>query len=1001
MPSFSTFSGVYPDSFMVLDNTKESNYFSFALPTLTYNNGYKFYEANRHRKYPYYVAIEDNNNTTLPSEFNPDNIVMKQMFGVHFFNKPFNIDFKKGFVGCKDIPLFNYCSVDPADRRRLVYSDKNSVKVTLPSVIMFNILNGVNVPVVYVDGKRIYFYSDEKSMTYDSSSDDYKANPYTYTNIKFERRAFTPVPYKKVFDIPNEDATNGSFYYSRLGENSFIQVTAQQFPNYDGYEHIDYTILTPEQFNKDTFYTIVNNSYVRQNQFNQSIADDYKYYRKMQLYILDTKYGKYSLTPTQSNPGNNNKEIPIFRNLDEILWWDGIVEHGISTSVNYSNVDGEIVDNLLPNDEKYKVYDKGEYQYVISENNETVIEAEDGYTSVNKTINNGISISSKDDLISFGSIDDGIGVSFRLGEEDNKAKDVYFFYYIDEEQGFGNCDKYDYLTLSKFNTGEGNVPPYTSNPAQDRTCITRKESNYPLDWSIVDTYNGGWKINSEKMPELFTRNSTELKKYPGYIANFTTSFDTFRVSAKSSNNIKMMLYGDDTTQGFYETGADDKLNNYRFFAIMDYNNTRAITPVYDNRTILANTVSYICSSQAELDTFQTVFDFSSIRGINNKVDDKYVYLWPQKPIRGKHNEDGAVYDILSSPYLTNYSFEFSAGSLATKTYTEPDTNGNPVQVPMTQAEFPNYGLNELRTFTANATYTIDLKLANNIPYDTLGYGIEYIKFKDFKYTGDYTYTELYNLPSWQQALSPLSTVQLGQQKYVSWYGDGYDFINNIYIYHEYSDVCGKRLKPAYNFQNGLQWFPTFGYPKSIHVAKADVENPTSADDYEEISLYCREQYNPGVPYPLTEESLTAYNVNTSELTRIKTTLKDKKIFYNRTEIEVFTCLARVIKINPTIVFKNETYPNGISMSAFRGNYFSIKDVTGLKKITTEYSHLPILQLNPDDPDDQEVIDNTFFSNSNSNNNANNYETNTNSHNNGTNSGTNTNANNENTDIQER
>lgn len=958
--SLTLFSGIYPDGFMTLDNTKESNYFGFSLPTLTYkDDNYTFYEINRHRKYPYYIGIEDNNGTTLPSEFHPDNIVMKQMFGVHFFNKEFKIDFKRGIIGCNNIPLYYYSSINSDNRTIIEYSDKNGVRVQLPSVIMFNILNGVNVPVVYVDGKRIYFYSDEKSMTYDSSSDDYKANPYTYTNIKFERRAFTPVPYKKVFDISNTDATNGQYYYAKFNENTFIQVTNEDFPDYDGYENISDIILTPEQFKTDTFY-IKNddNTYTKQIYFNQDKADNHKYYRKIQLYIIDVKYGKYNLTePTQANPGNSDKEIPMYRKLDEILWWEGITEHGISTIVNYANENGEIIDTLEPNDEKYKVYDKGEYQYIVTDNDETVIEAEDGYTTVNYVVNNRITISNDSNIMSFGSIDDCIGISINTGEDTSNIRNIYLFYYLDKDnpKQYGNKNNYNFLSLEDFNEEEGNVPPSCGGkyPVQKRKWIEGKDSNYPFDWLVEDPYNGGWKFDTKKIPELLTRKGSELNEYPGYLLTLSGNTDnSIKLSTKMYSIFKTILYGNNNDiAGYYEKGAIDRLNNFRFFAVVDYKNSRAVTPLFDPRTIHINRLSKICSTESEFNGINNRTDFIRIRRSPATRKD-YFYIWPQKPIKGKSYEDGAVYDILSSPYLTNYPFTIKLGSVEKKTYTTIDEEGNEVQKQMDESAFPFSSTNEFYDFKTNATATIDLSAINNDNKDSFytvnGYCIEYLKFKDYKRVGEYSYEELYNYPSWHQAITPGTGVSLGQQIYVAWHGDGYKPGASEDQYD--SAVCGKTLEPMMEWTSmGQIYHPTFGYPKSIYIATID--EPTEVGHYQEYNLNCTENYvtsEGSVPYPV--DNIGFYVINKTELETIKTSLRNSKVFYTD-EIVIFTCTARAIKVNPT-------HPNifGISMESWQR--FLIEDATQLKKYTTNSEYMAILPLGENSPD----VTTTFFSN---------------------------------------
>ena len=994
------FTGIYPDEFKELDDSKETSYVNFDLPTLTIvedNNGEKiFYPkvVNGNRKYPYYVAIQDNNGSCLPPEFNPDDVRLYEMFGVHFYEKPLVIDIKEALSGCKKYTFYDYCGIgedeetleDNKKGKRLCFTTRSINKLKMPGFIIVNILNGINVPKVYINDDRQYIYTDRK--TFDDRTNN---NLDDYKNIIFERRVFTPEPYKKVYKINNTDI----FYYIPFRSNSFeiINVVSD---SYTGYEQI--LNLTEDEFKNGKFYIKNNENYQIVKQYSQGTI----YYIKIQLYIRNTIYGEYRPYEIYDIKYGTNvpNKILTYRKNNELLWKEPEVKYGIEIGNEYVDSDGEVIDSIqYVEPEKYIFADNGNFQYIQLTSDETTITADDGYTqeSINYSDTDTIGINGN---LYFGSRDDAF--TFNLGLENEIVEDTsdnnfdatcYLFYYLEDEnkKDFMESDlyrdvkinsNYPAMTFQKFCEGDNNIPPLNIKgqeiqspslqleyPIQNVNLIPEgKYSNYPYDWVEKDNFSSGYKFKAQNMPSLFKK-STNLKAYPGYIGKINVNKNELRFKIKGTK-FGVMLYGGMTTYpddagipggkyledipGMYEDNPLDKNTNFRFFAVTDINNKRMVSPLYDQRTIHVSYLHYVCFDDTpqgphpgKYETFSNFKDKADyyIQGQTDGTKDghsgqyskDFIYIWPQRPSKGSYYETNAVYDILEMPNLTNYEFSLSTIFPKKKVVVRYNEEGEKEEVEMDQTNFPDASYNEFWDYDTNSTIKIDLTTLDENSYEEKGYGLAYIEFRDYKETSKYSITDLENYSN--------AKIGVSNGTYVTFYKE--------------KEVINGRLEPTY----------CEGWPKEIYYYDiVEDQSEVNADNYmnyyiinynEETSKnelvkpisYSSEEtyYDVKNSYSLTNIFFTRYpkkdffdkGNNATILSIIKIHYNNLKLFKGEGEgrYSFFTCKARALKINTKLF--------GDNLILEKWTNFLFKDATNMNKYATTSVYMAVKEMTYD------------------------------------------------------
>ena len=971
------FAGVYPDEFKDLDDLKETSYVNFELSTLTIvenDNGQKiFYPkvVNGNRKYPYYVGIQDNNGSCLPPEFNPNDIKLYEMFGVHFYEKPLTIDIKESLSGCKKYIFYEYCGIANDDSslpisdmgKTLCFTTRGINKLKMPGFIVVNVLNGVNEPKVYINDIRQYTYIDKKMF-----DDTNKNNLDDYKNILFERRVFTPEPYKKVYKLNNSD----TFYYIKFRTNIFKNIEEDfRLPYsedetekkiYDGYEEI--TDLTLDEFKGGKFYIKINETIY---QIAKQYYPDTIYYVKIQLYVKDTIYGIYRPSEVHdvNYDGRESNKILIYRKNNLLLWKEPEIRYGITVSNDYVDSEDEVVDNI-PYDEveKYTCTDNGGFQYIQLNSDETTITVDDGYTQENFThsdtdtigINGNLYFGSNYDSMTF-----NLGLEYEIDETNTLNVDdlnvtSYLFYYLEDENKKNfkdikqysdkkfNENNYPVLTFQKFCTDEKNIPPMyklaqevqdaslmEEYPIQDKNLIPEgKHSNYPYDWVEKNNFGTGYKFNLEDMPSIFKK-ATNLKTYPGYIGKINVNSNELRFKLNSTK-LGSMLFGgrviangvNHPVDGMYEDNADNHMNNFRFFSVTDVNNKRIISPLYDQRTIHVSYLHYLCYDNWEEHGNNQYENFSNYNnditwyedgqyGVNYNGENhtgqftkSCIYVWPQRPSRGRGYENNTIYDILEMPNITNYEFSLSTIFPKRKkiTYTE---NGTEHEVEMNEQTAPDASYNEYWEYDTNATIKLDLTALDENSYETKGYGISYLEFRDYKDALTFSLKDLEK--------EGLSKPTADRNYYVTFYREPSvraGWPDKIIYYNEVT-VDETTFSEYYVIDNG----------EFVHTETYD----------EEATYYNVHNGNAIIntlypAYPLAEGTGSfadeiIKNMNLGVLNAIRSRYKRRAIFTDQNNKKTFTCKARALKINTELF--------GDNLILDKWTNFLFKDATNISK----------------------------------------------------------------------
>jgi len=319
----------------ILDAGLEENETVFYLPTLmkTLVNDVWVYtpymDNNNNYKYPYYVAIKDNNNIALPSasiseginNFDneqsgyPDQVRIDKLFGVHFLNKPLYLSFVRVWHPLNDIPLYmdggnttltdpqyinmngfaaGYCCNSLSHHPNIV-KNNFSVAVTEQSTIEDSEIrqliycgNGTNDAIYgeYVYNSNYtptYQYTQIENGSNSFTSNDGYGNSYTQyldsNAITFEGTKFLH-SHKYYIDDPDElhlSLTNPDNIRGNIAVYSYVKA---------GDESVDeYTLLYP----LDEL---------------QSIAGQYRYTTLPQIYEPNTRLDVCDLYSTETSWSN-------------------------------------------------------------------------------------------------------------------------------------------------------------------------------------------------------------------------------------------------------------------------------------------------------------------------------------------------------------------------------------------------------------------------------------------------------------------------------------------------------------------------------------------------------------------------------------------------------------------------------------------------------------------------------------------------------------------------
>lgn len=648
MPNFIT----TPYQIKFFDNTKENNSFRFGLATLTVisNNDVPQFDVkvvSNRRKFPYFTGVEDNNGSTLPNTLDKTiDPVLSSMYGVHFYDKPLDLQSYYTVVGAINVPFYSRPTVNTNDGS-ISWSSRNVGYANTPSVLCFNALNGIDEPYVTVDGDRVNIYRDNKKVA------DTSDNPDDYKNIKCERRAYTPTPYRRVYDYSD---TNRDYYI--IGNN--------------GFELIDRTQITDDD----------------------------------EIYTIDSKYGEYRKKGVSTNTAN---KIPHYKNKDVDLWKNPIIEHGIEVDSEFTDKRGNVVsDGTLFNDD-------GKYQYVLLPYTSTEIVANDNYHEVIREIITDTAVNASG-ITLLNELQDTIVFKYS-GSDDNltqSTKKVYFYYYLetpDKVPDYGDNIIYygnpngamreHYYRYMDLPTYLGNLP-YTLDEDIAKYFVNisgeNYTTNYPYDQLTADDSDGGWKYTleeSRRFPCLFNIEESKLRHYPGYFYEMTVSGDSdISLNLRSYLNLYSTPGGttldnyelniaydvdDNTGQSQNEGIINGELNNLRFFTLTVSGDKRILSPVIDYRCI------------------------------HIAITTDYLYIFPQRPTDGTKWANGSYYDILEMPYLTNYKFQLILGTASLK----PVEVGNHSVLDYTNfvqqlSSFLRQGKNEYYDFAYFKTAAVDL-----------------------------------------------------------------------------------------------------------------------------------------------------------------------------------------------------------------------------------------------------------------------------------------------------
>ncbi len=672
-----------PNKFKVLDSSKENSLFNFELATLTVNTNNQFEEKKvlSFRKFPYFVGIEDNNGSTLPSTLDKSNDpLLKTMFGVHFYDKPLSISDYQTVVGAISVPFFTRPTINTSNGD-ISWSDENVSFANTPSALSFNVVNGIDEPFVTVNDERVNIYGDDKVVN--GTAD----NENIYKNIKYERRVYTPVPYKRVYD------------YSDANREYYI-------------------------FNSNNEFEIINRS---------DITDS------DEIYCIDTKYGEYAKKSTVLSSSNN--KIPHYKIGDVDLWKDSIIEHGIETGYDFVDKNDNVVT------QGHLVEDDGKYQYITTSTLLTNITANDGYHENTKEIDTNITTDASELILLCGLKDT---IEIRINSEQTQSpKTVYFYYYLDVPQAteytrgnnpasavyFGkekpytssNTSTFTYMTLDRFVNSPNQMTSEISQYFLDPNGGDVYNTNYPYDMLKVDTFDNGWKYDlseEKRFPIIFQLSDSDLEKYPGYFYKTTVSSDTDSVKFNLRDYFKLWdapNIDENKLLGEYEKfTVDTNTNNNVGITDGDVNNLRIFTlTVMDNKKILSPIIDCRCIHVA----INPIYMNNAPQGHN------YIYVFPQRPTYGDKWGSGAIHDILEIPYLTNYKFTMALSSSSIKQITN-----SPLDMTGFIAELRNrlrQGENEYYDYTFYNTATIDLvneRLSNEVNPTNAKVRLVYFKF---------------------------------------------------------------------------------------------------------------------------------------------------------------------------------------------------------------------------------------------------------------------------------